>query len=66
MTRRRTCTEFDWITPLRSLDGEIVISHQDITERKRQEQAIQESSGRLIDAQEQERSRIALKLHDDI
>jgi PAS domain S-box-containing protein len=39
---------------------------RDVTERKRHEQAIQELSGRLISAQEQERSRIARELHDDI
>jgi signal transduction histidine kinase len=38
----------------------------DITERKQQEQAIQELSGRLIGAQEQERARIARELHDNI
>ena len=53
------------VTPLRSGDG-VVISHEDITLRKRHEQAIQELSGRLINAQEQERSRIARELHDDI
>ena len=54
------------VTPLKSSDGGVVISHHDITERKRHEQAIQELTGRLIDAQEQERSRIARELHDDI
>ncbi len=54
------------VTPLKSLSGGIVISHHDITERKRHEQAIQELSGRLIGAQEQERSRIARELHDDV
>ena len=54
------------VTPLETASGGFVISHQDITERKRHEQAIQELSGRLISAQEQERSRIARELHDDI
>ncbi len=54
------------ITPLKGDYGGLVISHQDITERKRHEQAIQDLSGRLINAQEQERSRIARELHDDI
>jgi len=53
------------MTPLKGNSG-IVISHQDVTERKRHEQAIQDLSGRLISAQEQERSRIARELHDDI
>ncbi len=54
------------VTPLKGPEGGIVISHLDITERKRHEQAIQDLSGRLINAQEQERSRIARELHDDI
>ena len=53
-------------TPLKTSDGGVVISHQDITERKRHEHAIQQLTGRLINAQEQERSRIARELHDDI
>jgi PAS domain S-box-containing protein len=54
------------VTPLKGPDRGIVISHHDITERKRHEEAIQDLSGRLINAQEQERSRIARELHDDI
>jgi len=38
----------------------------DITERKRTEDALSAVSRRLIQAQEQERSRIARELHDDI
>ena len=38
----------------------------DITERKIAEQAVATVSGRLIEAQEQERSRLARELHDDI
>src|SRR6201999_274542 len=37
----------------------------DITERKEAEEAITALSGRLIDAQEDERKRIARELHDD-
>jgi signal transduction histidine kinase len=54
------------VTPLKGPDRGIVISHHDITERRRHEEAIQDLSGRLINAQEQERSRIARELHDDI
>ena len=38
----------------------------DVTERKRTEEALASVSRKLIDAQEQERSRIARELHDDI
>ena len=38
----------------------------DITERKQAEKALANVSRRLIDAQEQERTRIARELHDDI
>ncbi len=38
----------------------------DITERKSAEQALDELSGRLIQAQEDERRRIARELHDDV
>jgi PAS domain S-box-containing protein len=44
----------------------IVSLCRDVTARKRAQQAIQELSGRLIVAQEEERSRIARELHDDI
>ena len=38
----------------------------DVTERKRAEQALANISARLIEAQEEERKRIARELHDDI
>lgn len=39
---------------------------QDVTERKLSEEALLAMSGRLITAQEEERSRIARELHDDL
>lgn len=39
---------------------------EDITERKRAEEALSHVSGKLIAAQENERTRIARELHDDI
>jgi PAS domain S-box-containing protein len=68
---RKSGTEQRWFsmsaTPLGCSPGKgVVISHEDVTLRKRHEQAIRELSGRLINAQEQERSRIARELHDDI
>jgi PAS domain S-box-containing protein len=39
---------------------------QDITERKRAEEVLSSVNGRLIEAQEAERARIARDLHDDI
>ena len=53
----------------RNADGRIVRLRgtvQDITQRKRAEQAVSSLNGRLIEAQESERARIARDLHDDI
>ncbi len=38
----------------------------DITERKQTEEKLRELSGKLISAQEEERSRVARELHDDV
>jgi signal transduction histidine kinase len=43
-----------------------VVAFIDITERKLAEAALSSVSRRLIEAQEQERTRIARELHDDI
>jgi PAS domain S-box-containing protein len=44
----------------------VLVSIIDITDRKRAEQELEELAGRLIHAQEQERSRIGRELHDHI
>ena len=57
------------VSLLRNGDGEsplVFAFVEDITERKLAEVALASVSGRLIEAQEQERSRIARELHDDI
>ncbi len=54
-----------WRTPSGVVGG-ILIFAEDITRRKQMEEAISGVSGRLIEAQERERGRIARDLHDDI
>ena len=44
----------------------VLETNRDITERKRAEQALEDLAGRLIRAQEEERSRIGRELHDHI
>jgi PAS domain S-box-containing protein len=48
------------------LQGGILIFAEDITQRKQTEEALSKVNQRLIQAQEQERSRIARELHDNI
>ena len=53
------------VTPLKMSEGGAVITHTEITSRKQAEEDRLELSGRLIDLQEKERSRLARELHDD-
>ena len=69
---RRFDGEYRWIldfgTPRFEADGTFcgyVGSCVDMTERKNSEESLHALSGRLIGAQEEERSRIARELHDD-
>jgi signal transduction histidine kinase len=52
--------------PPESAFDAVLVSIMDITARKRAEQELEELAGRLIHAQEQERSRIGRELHDHI
>jgi len=54
-----------WLTASGSLGG-ILIFAEDITHRKQMEGSVADISRKLIQAQEQERSRIGRELHDDI
>jgi PAS domain S-box-containing protein len=70
---RRADGIFRWLydcgTPRFSSDGEFlgyIGSCIDVTDRKQTEEALRDVSGRLIRAQEQERSRVARELHDDL
>ena len=57
------------IRPWQNLDGEqggIIIFSEDITQRKHAEEVLSGMSRKLIDAHEQERTRIARELHDDV
>jgi PAS domain S-box-containing protein len=70
---RRHDGEYRWVldtgVPRSSSDGSFagfIGSCIDMTERKQAEEALSSVSRRLIDAQEQERTRIARELHDDI
>jgi len=70
---RRHDGEYRWIldsaVPRFNQDGSFagyICSAVDVTDRKRVEEALSTLGGRLIEAQEQERRRIARELHDDI
>ena len=47
------------------MQGGILIFSEDITHRKHAEEALASLSGRLIEAQDEERKRIAREIHDD-
>ena len=60
---------FDVVTPRVNGDGSfagLIGSAVDITDQKMAQDALENVSGRLIEAQERERTRIARDLHDDI
>lgn len=70
---RRADGVFRWIydigTPRFSSDGEFlgyIGSCLDIADRKEAEETLRDLGGRLINAQEEERSRVARELHDNI
>ena len=57
------------ISPIKDVEGRIIGASKiarDITERKLAEEALANVSQKLIEAQEQERSRLARELHDNI
>ena len=57
------------ISPVADADGRLVGGasvHRDISEQQRAKEALSNVNRKLIEAQEQERSRIARELHDDI
>lgn len=57
------------LRPWTNLDGTrggLIIFSEDITRRKEMEEALSGMSRKMIEAQEQERTRIARELHDDI
>jgi len=69
---RRADGEYRWVfdrgVPRFNSDGSFagyIGSRIDITERKRSEEALASLTGRLINAQEEERKRIAREIHDD-
>src|SRR5215469_8247398 len=68
--RKAGTTWVRWeVRPWRSADGltgGILIFAEDVTRRKQMEEALSSMSRKLIESQEQERTRIGRELHDDI
>jgi signal transduction histidine kinase len=54
------------VSPLTHRQGGVVVTHRNVTQKKKDEADIRRLSGRLLSAQESERSRIGRELHDDI
>jgi len=63
---RRQCWLAMTVIPLADTNRLVVVVHRDVSKEKNTEQAVRELGGKLIRAQEEERSRIARELHDDI
>jgi PAS domain S-box-containing protein len=61
------CTWLAYKFPFEDTSGQIFVGGIgiDITERKKARESLQALTGRLIDAQEEERARISRELHDD-
>jgi PAS domain S-box-containing protein len=70
---RRADGEYRWVfdiaTPRSNQDGSfagLIGYASDVTDQRKAQEALRNVGGRLIEAQEKERSRIARELHDDI
>jgi len=66
-SKGQPCTWLAYKFPFQDASGQLFVGGigVDISERKKAEQALHDLTGRLISAQEEERTRIARELHDD-